>query len=59
MTELPDTQQTCVVDGCEEPAVVTPRAPTTDDVVEEPDGEIVPLCADHAEQANAPEVPPA
>lgn len=53
--ELPG--ETCVVDGCDEPAVVTPRAPTTAEVVDAPDGELVPLCARHAEQADAPEVP--
>jgi hypothetical protein len=48
----------CSVADCDEPAVVTPRSPTTTDVVAAPPGEIVPLCADHAEEANAPEVPP-
>jgi hypothetical protein len=48
---------TCVVAGCGEPAVVSPRAPTTAEVVDAPVGELVPLCARHAERANAPEVP--
>jgi hypothetical protein len=42
----------------EGPAVVTPRSPAAADVVDSPPGEIVPLCAAHAEQANTPEDPP-
>jgi hypothetical protein len=55
-TERPDV--TCAVPGCGEPAVVTPRAPAAADVVDVPDGEIVPLCAEHAEKADTPESPP-
>ncbi len=55
-TERPDTA--CAAPGCGEPAVVTPRAPAADDVLDAPDGEIVPLCAEHAEQADTPETPP-
>lgn len=54
-TERPDT--TCAVPGCDEPAVVTPRAPAAADVVDVPDGELVPMCAEHAEEANTPESP--
>jgi len=49
---------TCEANGCDEPAVVSPRAPTAAEVVPKPLGEIVPLCARHAEQANTPEDPP-
>lgn len=49
---------TCEANGCNEPAVVSPRSPTAAEVVAEPVGEIVPLCARHAEQANTPEDPP-
>jgi hypothetical protein len=51
-------QTTCSVNGCEEEAVTEPRAPVTADVVDVPAGEIVPLCADHAEDAHAPQEPP-
>jgi hypothetical protein len=54
--ERPD--ETCAAPGCEEPAVVTPRAPAAADVLDVPNGEIVPLCAEHAEQADTPETPP-
>jgi hypothetical protein len=50
--------ETCTVAGCDEPAVVTPRAPTAAEVVDVAPGEIVPLCAVHAEQADTPEDPP-
>lgn len=53
---VPET--TCAVAGCEQEAVVTPRAPLTSGLVARPEGELVPLCARHAEQADAPEVPP-
>lgn len=49
----------CVVDGCGEPAVVTPRATAASDVVSSDSGEIVPLCADHAEEADTPPSPSA
>jgi hypothetical protein len=58
MSETPRPQETCAVDDCGEPAVVTPRAPAAAEVVDTPDGEIVPLCAAHAEKANTPENPP-
>jgi len=48
----------CSVDGCGEPAAVTPRAPTTAEVVDAPPGELVPLCARHAEEAEEPETRP-
>ena len=50
--------ETCVVAGCSEPAVVTPRSPTAEEVVDSQPGEIEPLCAVHAEQANTPPNPP-
>lgn len=58
MGEMTVPERTCTVDGCDEPAAVTPRAPTTAGVVEADPGEIIPLCAFHAEEADAPEVPP-
>jgi len=58
MTSESVPEETCAVAGCGEDAVVTPRAPVTDALVDRADGEIVPLCAVHAEQADAPEVPP-
>ena len=58
MSEMTGPASICAVDGCQDPAVVTPRAPTAADVVEVPPGEIVPLCAAHAEQADIPEDPP-
>jgi hypothetical protein len=57
MNELTGPDALCTVDGCQEPAVVTPRAPTTDEVSDAPAGELVPLCAEHAEQADVPPVP--
>lgn len=57
--EMTGPDSVCSVDGCGEPAVVTPRASTAVDVHEEPAGELVPLCARHAEQADAPEAPSA
>jgi hypothetical protein len=48
----------CSVADCPEPAVVTPRAPAAAEVVDVPDGEIVPLCATHAEEADTPPNPP-
>lgn len=50
-------ESTCAVAGCQEPAAVTPRAPVAADVVDAPAGEIVPLCAAHAEEADTPERP--
>jgi hypothetical protein len=50
-------ESTCAVPGCQEPAAVTPRAPVAADVVAAPAGEIVPLCAAHAEEADTPERP--
>lgn len=57
MTELVGPDSVCSVDGCEEPAANTPRAATADELVDAPDGELVPLCARHAEQANMPGPP--
>jgi hypothetical protein len=57
MSELTGPDTMCTVDGCHEPAVVTPRAPTTDEVSDASTGELVPLCAEHAEQADVPPVP--
>lgn len=59
MTEMVGPESTCSVDGCDEPAVVTPRAASADEVRTAPDGELVPLCARHAEQAETPESPSA
>lgn len=58
MSETPRPDAVCSVADCDQPAVVTPRAPAAADVVDTPDGEIVPLCAAHAEQADTPENPP-
>lgn len=58
MSPSPRPEETCSVAGCDEPAVVTPRAPTVGDVVDVDDGELAPLCATHAEQANTPPDPP-
>ena len=43
----------CSVEDCTEPAAVTPRGAAADPVVEVDAAEIVPLCADHAERAEA------
>lgn len=58
MNAMLGSTSTCVVDGCREPAVVTPRSPATQEVTDSPPGELDPLCATHAEMANDPEVPP-
>lgn len=57
MSELTGPDSVCHVDGCEEAAVRTPRATIADDVdgVGADPGQLVPLCAVHAEQADAPE----
>lgn len=57
MSEIVGPDSVCSVDGCQEPAVRTPRASIADPAVEhEPSpGQLVPLCARHTEQANAPE----
>lgn len=57
MSELTGPESVCHVDGCDEPAVRTPRATIVDPVVDgDPrPGQLVPLCATHAEQADAPE----
>ncbi len=55
MSETIGPESICSVADCEEPAVNTPRSPTAGDVVDAPPGEIVPLCARHAEQAEVPE----
>lgn len=57
VSELVGPESVCSVDGCEEPAVRTPRAAIAEQVVDgEPEtGQLVPLCARHAEQADAPE----
>jgi hypothetical protein len=47
------TDQTCDVAGCDEPAAVMVPAVTADGLVDQPAGELVPLCARHAEQAQA------
>ena len=54
MTDLVGPDTVCSVDGCREPAVNTPRASSADDVVDAPAGELVPLCARHAAQAEMP-----
>jgi hypothetical protein len=59
VTEMVGPESTCSIDGCDEPAVVTPRAASAHDVKEAPTGELVPLCARHAEQAETPEAPSA
>lgn len=56
--EMTGPATTCTIPGCNEPSVVTPRSPDTAEVSRAEPGEIVPLCAAHAEAANAPEVPP-
>jgi hypothetical protein len=56
MAETTEPGAICSVPGCQEPVANTPRSPAADEVLDAPPGEIVPLCADHAEQANAPEV---
>ncbi len=58
MDETPRPDEQCSVTDCAQPAVVTPRAPAAAEVVDTPDGEIVPLCAAHAEQADTPPNPP-
>lgn len=59
MSELTGPDSVCHVDGCDEPAVRTPRATIADDVpdsgIDADPGQLVPLCAVHAEQADAPE----
>ena len=57
MTELVGPESVCSVDGCEEPAANTPRASTADEVVDAPPGELVPLCARHAAEAEMPGSP--
>jgi hypothetical protein len=59
MGETIDPDATCAVRGCEEPVANTTRSPTAADVLDVPPGEIVALCAIHAEQANEPERPDA
>ena len=54
MNPTPRPESTCAVADCDEPAVVTPRAPAAGDVVDVEPGEIAPLCADHAEDADTP-----
>lgn len=58
MSETPRPDDVCHVEDCAQPAVVTPRAPAAAEVVDTEDGEIVPLCAAHAEQADTPPNPP-
>jgi hypothetical protein len=58
MSETSRPDETCAVADCDQPAVVTPRAPTAGDVVPAEAGELVPLCATHAEQADTPPDPP-
>ena len=57
MTEMVGPESVCSVDGCDEPAANTPRASTADDVVDAPPGELVPLCARHAAEAEMPGSP--
>ena len=57
MTDLVGPESVCSVDGCGEPAVNTPRASTADEVVDAPAGELVPLCARHAGEAEMPGSP--
>lgn len=59
MTDLTGPESVCSVDGCDEPAVNTPRATAADDLVDAQPGELVPLCARHAAQADEPESPSA
>ena len=54
MSDMIGPESTCSMSGCDAPAVVTPRAPAAADVVPASAGEIVPLCAEHAEQADTP-----
>lgn len=56
MSALPAPGDVCAVDGCDQPAVVTARSPDTLGVTDSLPGELVPLCAIHAEQADAPGV---
>ncbi len=58
MQEPPRPDAACDVRDCDEPAVASVRAPVAADVARSQDGEMVPLCGVHAEQANAPESPP-
>lgn len=59
MSELTGPESVCHVDGCDEPAVRTPRASIAEqadgDGLDADTGQLVPLCAVHAEQADAPE----
>lgn len=57
MTQMTGPGSVCSVDGCEEPAANTPRATNAEDVVDAPPGELVPLCARHAAEADEPESP--
>jgi hypothetical protein len=59
VTELTGPESVCSVDGCDEPAVNTPRATTAEDLVDARPGELVPLCARHAAETDVPESPSA
>jgi hypothetical protein len=53
MIERIDPDLICSVDRCTEPAAISTRGAAADPVVEEAPAELVPLCAHHAEQAEA------
>lgn len=59
MSELTGPETECSVGGCERPAVVAPRAASAEPVTSAPAGELVPLCAVHAEEAQTPASPSA
>jgi hypothetical protein len=51
VSEVPDAA--CAVDGCGEPAALSVPAATAHTLLDAPASEVVPLCARHAEQADA------
>lgn len=53
MAEMTVPDEVCSVDDCTEPAALAPRAAAADELVDAPAAEVVPLCAFHAEQAQA------
>lgn len=55
--DLVGPESECSVNGCDKPAANTPRAAKAEDVVDAPTGELVPLCARHAAEADVPEPP--
>ena len=53
MAEMTVPDEVCSIDGCGEPAALAARGAAADELVDADAAEIVPLCAIHAEQANA------